>query len=55
MIESYKRRRGLLVEQAQALFESRGIQDWLYDNYEALHTVSEEYVMDRIDEKLGKA
>jgi len=34
---------------AAALFESRGVLDYLYKNYEVLHTQEANFLMDDID------
>lgn len=48
IIETYKRENNLSGKLVSELFSKHKIKEWLYDNYEALHTVSPSYVTNEI-------
>lgn len=48
--EAYKRKNNMDGQQVSALFIKHGINEWLFDNYDVLHTVSESYVVKEIEE-----
>ena len=37
-------------QQVSTLFKQHEINEWLYDNYDVLHTVSVSYVVNEIEE-----
>ena len=49
IIEAYKRKNNMSGEQVALLFMRHRISEWLYDNYDVLHTVSEAYVVNEIE------
>lgn len=50
IIEAYKRIHKIPGKDASVLFQAHNINEWLYENYDVLHTVSEAYVVNEIDE-----
>lgn len=52
-IEQYKEHKGISgADAAESLFSS-GVADYLYANFEALHTQSRQWLMEEIDERLN--
>jgi len=51
-IEQFKEYRGISGSEASELIFSTGISDYLYDNFEVLHTQSSQWLMEEIDERL---
>lgn len=49
IIENYKSQHGLTAKQTLDLFETKDIISWLENNWEILHTVSVDYVIEQID------
>lgn len=50
VIEAYKRKNHLQGSEVAKLFEKHKINEWLFDNYDVLHTVSEAYVISEIED-----
>ena len=48
--EAYKRKNKMDDQQVSTLFKQHEINEWLYDNYDVLHTVSVSYVVNEIEE-----
>ena len=53
IIEEFKKTHHLTNEKALDLLDSKGILDWLNENWEILHTTGYQYIMQEIDEILG--
>ena len=53
IIEKYKKKYNLSGQTVAEMFNKNGITDWLYGNYETLHTESEENVLADIRELFG--
>ena len=51
--EAYKNKHGLTGEAASALFNEHGIQQYLSDHYEVLHTQGIAWLLEEIEEKIG--
>ena len=49
-IEQYKNRKGMSGGDVVSLFDKYGVLEYLYDNFEALHTQSHHWILDDIDE-----
>lgn len=53
-IEQYKNAKGMSGAEAASLLFSSGVASYLADNFEVLHTQSRQWLMEEIDEKLGR-
>lgn len=51
-IEQYKHHAGISGEEAAERLFSTGIAEYLYDNFEVLHTQSSQWLMEEIEERL---
>lgn len=49
IIEAYKRKHNLPGNEVVMLFNQHGINEWLIENYDALHSVSSAYVIEEIE------
>ena len=49
-VEAYKMRHHMIGEAVLALFDSKGVTQYLLDNFEVLHTQGERWIVDDIDE-----
>lgn len=49
-IEQYKNRKGMSGGDVVSLFDKYGVLEYLYDNFETLHTQSHHWILDDIDE-----
>ena len=50
----YARKRGISGADVAELFERNGIIDYLFENYEALHTQGREYIVPLLHEFVSK-
>ncbi len=53
-IEQYKTAKGLQGEDVAKLFFDKGVDNYLSDNYEVLHTQSHQWLIEEIDEYLNR-
>lgn len=53
IIEEYKKKNKLPGRTVAEMFDKNGITEWLYGNYQTLHTESEESVLADIRELFG--
>ena len=53
-IEQYKMRHGLTGSEAMQVFDQYGLTDYLSRNYEVLHTQSAQWLMEDMDEMIGR-
>ena len=53
-IEQYKTAKGLQGEDVAKLFFDKGVDNYLSDNYEVLHTQSHQWLVEEIDEYLNR-
>ena len=53
-IEQYKTAKGLKGEDVAKLFFDKGVDNYLSDNYEVLHTQSHQWLVEEIDEYLNR-
>ena len=53
IIERYKKKKRLTGNVVATLFREKNITQWLYDNYETLHSESEDNVVHEIGELFG--
>ena len=53
-IEMYAREHGISGADVAELFERNGIIDYLFENYEALHTQGREYIVPLLHEFVSK-
>ena len=53
IIEEYKQKNKLPGRTVAEMFDKNGITEWLYGNYQTLHTESEESVLADIRELFG--
>ena len=53
-IEQYKTAKGLQGEDEAKLFFDKGVDNYLSDNYEVLHTQSHQWLIEEIDEYLNR-
>ncbi len=49
IIEAYKRKHNMPGNEVVELFNKHGINEWLIENYDTLHTVSSAYVVEEIE------
>lgn len=52
-IEQYKHSEGLGGEEVMRLFDRTGLLDYLSDNYEILHTQSQQWLLEEMKEYLN--
>ena len=55
VIEAYKRKHGLTGEQTIILSSKNKINEWLFENFDVLHTVGTDYVISEIEDILKTA
>ncbi len=48
-IECYKRQKGISGEEAAAVFRRFGVERYLYEEYDVLHSMSEAMVLDYVN------
>ena len=53
-IEQYKNAKGISGDEAASLLFSLGVASYLADNFEVLHTQSRQWLIEEIDEKIGR-
>ena len=53
-IEQYKNAKGISGDEAASLLFSSGVASYLADNFEVLHTQSRQWLIEEIDEKIGR-
>ena len=53
-IEMYARQTGMSGAVVTELFETHGLLDYLFDNYEALHTQGKEYIIPLLQDFISK-
>ena len=53
-IEQYKAWKGMDGAETAALFFSAGVASYLADHYDVLHTQSRQWLMEEIDELIGR-
>lgn len=51
-LESYKTKHNLTGKEANEIFNKYGVDEYLYNGFDMLHTQGEEYLMEDIDEFL---
>ena len=54
-IEQYKKHMGASGNDVMSLFEQYGVDRYLTDNFEILHTQSKQWLMEEIDEYIKRA
>ncbi|MDE6648033.1 MAG: DUF3791 domain-containing protein, partial [Prevotella sp.] len=54
-IEQYKMHRNMKGSDVMALFDKQHITEYLYDNYDVLHTQSAAWLMEEIDDYMKEA
>lgn len=52
-VESFKNKHGMTGEAVSALFDRKGINKYLSDHYDVLHTQSMPWILEEIEEKLS--
>ena len=52
-IENYKTEKNLTGSETVILFDKYGVFDFIKDNYEALHTISDDYIMHDISDYIA--
>lgn len=53
-LENYREQKKVTAKEALLLFSSYGVFDFLYDNFEMLHTQDTEYILDTITTYISK-
>ena len=53
-IEQYKNAKGISGDEAASRLFSSGVASYLADNFEVLHTQSRQWLIEEIDEKIGR-
>lgn len=53
-IESYKNRHGLSGTAVSQLFDQYGVKEYLAANYDVLHTQGMQWLLEEIEEKIGR-
>lgn len=53
-IEQYKNAKGISGDEAASPLFSSGVASYLADNFEVLHTQSHQWLIEEIDEKIGR-
>ena len=53
-LENYREQKKVTAKEALLLFSSCGVFDFLYDNFEMLHTQDTEYILDTITTYISK-
>ena len=52
-VESYKNKHGMAGETVSELFDRKGINRYLSDHYDVLHTQCIDWILEEIEEKLS--